>query len=105
MNPFGAILKLSKLLDLRFFPKIYDFLSEESVSVSEIVSDPRPRVTRPAGAGHTTCGRGSLAMCRSETGMTQSGMAIPGIKYCTLQAFRGVATCATCGTFSVSVQV
>ena len=59
MNPFGAILKLSKLLDLRFFPKIYDFLSEESVSVSEIVSDPRPRVTRPAGAGHTTCGRGS----------------------------------------------
>ena len=59
MNPFGAILKLSKLLDLRFFPKIYDFLSEESVSVSEIVSDPRPRVTRPAGAGHTTCRRGS----------------------------------------------
>ena len=59
MNPFGAILKLSKLLDLRFFPKIYDFLSEVSVSVSEIVSDPRPRVTRPAGAGHTTCGRGS----------------------------------------------
>ena len=80
MNPFGAILKLSKLLDLRFFPKIYDFLSEVSVSVSEIVSDPRPRVTRPAGAGHTTCGRGSLIMCRSETGMTQSGMAIPDMK-------------------------
>ena len=35
---------------------------------------------RPAGAGHTTCGRGSLTICRSETGMTQSGMAIPDIK-------------------------
>ena len=42
--------------------------------------DLRARVTRPAGAGHTTCGRGSLTMCRSETGMTQSGMAIPDIK-------------------------
>ena len=35
---------------------------------------------RPAGAGHATCRRGSLTMCRSETGMTQSGMAIPDIK-------------------------
>ena len=35
---------------------------------------------RPAGAGHATCGRGSLTICRSETGMTQSGMAIPDIK-------------------------
>ena len=35
---------------------------------------------RPAGAGRVTCGRGSLTMCRSETGMTQSGMAIPDIK-------------------------
>ena len=33
--------------------------SEISVFFSEIVSDPRARVTRPAGAGHTTCGRGS----------------------------------------------
>ena len=30
-----------------------------SVSISEKVSDPRPRVTRPAPAGHTTCARGS----------------------------------------------
>ena len=30
-----------------------------SVSFSEKVSDPRPRVTRPAPAGHTTCARGS----------------------------------------------
>ena len=29
------------------------------VSSSEFVSDPRPRVTRPAPAGHTTCARGS----------------------------------------------
>ena len=42
--------------------------------------DLRARVTRPAGAGHATCGRGSLTMCRSETGMTQSGMAIPDMK-------------------------
>ena len=33
--------------------------SEILVFLSEIVSDPRARVTRPAGAGHTTCGRGS----------------------------------------------
>ena len=51
-----------------------------SVFSRHIVSDPRARVTRPAGAGHTTCGRGSLTICRSETGMTQSGMAIPDIK-------------------------
>ena len=42
--------------------------------------DLRARVTRPAGAGRATCGRGSLTICRSETGMTQSGMAIPDIK-------------------------
>ena len=35
---------------------------------------------RPAGAGRATCARGSLTICRSETGMTQSGMAIPDIK-------------------------
>ena len=29
------------------------------VSSSDFVSDPRPRVTRPAPAGHTTCARGS----------------------------------------------
>ena len=30
--------------------------------------DLRPRVTRPAPAGHTTCARGSLTLCRSGTG-------------------------------------
>ena len=60
-----------------FFPKIYDFLSEESVSVSEIVSDPRPRVTRPAGAGHTTCGRGSLTKCLCGTETKDSEFALP----------------------------
>ena len=29
--------------------------------------DLRPRVTRPAPAGHTTCARGSLALCRRKT--------------------------------------
>ena len=38
------------------------------VSSSEFVSDPRPRVTRPAPAGHATCARGSLTLCRSGTG-------------------------------------
>ena len=77
MNPFGAILKLSKLLDLRFFPKIYDFLSEVSVSVSEIVSDLRARVTRPAGAGRVTCGRGSLTKCLCGTETKDSGLSLP----------------------------
>ena len=58
-----------------FVPK-----SDVSVFLSEFVSDLRARVTRPAGAGRATCGRGSLTICRSETGMTQSGMAIPDIK-------------------------
>ena len=35
------------------------FISAIPVSTSEKASDPRARVTRPAGAGHTTCGRGS----------------------------------------------
>ena len=30
--------------------------------------DLRPRVTRPAPAGHATCARGSLTLCRSGTG-------------------------------------
>ena len=36
-----------------------EFKSDLPVSISEKVSDPRPRVARPAGAGHATCGRGS----------------------------------------------
>ena len=35
------------------------FIAAIPVSTSEKASDPRARVTRPAGAGHTTCGRGS----------------------------------------------
>ena len=40
----------------RFIP-----ISKSAISVfmSEKASDPRPRVTRPAPAGHTTCARGS----------------------------------------------
>ena len=44
-----------------FFPKIYDFLSEESVSVSEIVSD----------------GRGSLTKCLCGTETKDSEFALP----------------------------
>ena len=44
--------------------KIHYFLqlyrkSVISVSLRHFLSDPRPRVTRPAPAGHTTCARGS----------------------------------------------
>ena len=39
--------------------------------------DPRPQVTRPAPAGHATRGRGSLAICRSETGTSLGKPAFP----------------------------
>ena len=39
--------------------------------------DPRPQVTRPAGAGHATRGRGSLAMRRSETEISLGKPASP----------------------------
>ena len=39
--------------------------------------DLRPRVTRPAPAGHATRGRGSLAICRSETGTSLGKPAFP----------------------------
>ena len=39
--------------------------------------DPRPQVTRPAGAGHATRGRGSLAMRRSKTEISLGKPASP----------------------------
>ena len=47
-----------------FVPK-----SDVSVFLSEFVSDPRPRVTRPAPAGHATRGRGSLTFLERKTAM------------------------------------
>ena len=44
---------------------------------SDFPSDPRPRVTRPAPAGHATCARGSLAMRRSETEISLGKPASP----------------------------
>ena len=38
-----------------------------SVSLRHFLSDPRPRVARPAPAGHTTCARGSLGISEKET--------------------------------------
>ncbi|MCI7614936.1 MAG: hypothetical protein MSS61_06250, partial [Bacteroidales bacterium] len=47
------------LLHLRWESEISNFSSQISVFISEKVSDPRPRVTRPAPAGRVTCARGS----------------------------------------------
>ena len=47
------------LLHLRRESEISNFSSQISVFISEKVSDPRPRVTRPAPAGRVTCARGS----------------------------------------------
>ena len=38
-----------------------------SVSLRHFLSDPRPRVTRPAPAGRVTCARGSLGISEEET--------------------------------------
>ena len=67
-------------LPLNFNPTFPFQSQRKSATRARGSRDLRPRVTRPAGAGHATCGRGSLTMCRSETGMTQSGMAIPDMK-------------------------
>ena len=54
------LVKLTHPLDL---PKqIADAINRaslKSIFISENPSDPRPRVTRPAPAGHATCARGS----------------------------------------------
>ena len=42
--------------------------SRKTIFISENSSDPRPRVTRPAPAGHATCARRSLTICRKKSG-------------------------------------
>ena len=53
-----------------------------SVSLRHFLSDPRPRVTRPAPAGHTTCARGSLTFSDFEMELYDFGLANTGVGMC-----------------------
>ena len=78
-QPFFLIGRVRKSASLTPSPQWQFFVPKSDVSVflSEFVSDPRPQVTRPAGAGHATRGRGSLAMRRSETEISLGKPASP----------------------------
>ena len=58
-------------------PELVISTTEIPVFFSDFPSDPRPQVTRPAGAGHATRGRGSLAMRRSKTEISLGKPASP----------------------------
>ena len=62
-NEQGAI----HYLPLNFNPTFPFQSQRKSVTRARGSRDLRPRVTRPAGAGHATCGRGSLAISAIET--------------------------------------
>ena len=55
-------------LNLSFQQRRFPFFSRTFPATRARGSrDLRPRVTRPAPAGHATCARGSLALCRRKT--------------------------------------
>ena len=65
-------------LNLSFQQRRFPFFSRTFPATRARGShDPRPQVTRPAGAGHATRGRGSLAMRRSETEISLGKPASP----------------------------
>ena len=67
-HKFPAISWLQNL-NLSFPQRKFPFFSRTFPATRARGSrDLRPRVTRPAPAGHTTCARGSLGKCRGETG-------------------------------------
>ena len=56
-------------LNLSFQQRRFPFFSRTFPATRARGSrDLRPRVTRPAPAGHATCARGSLAICRRKSG-------------------------------------
>ena len=65
-------------LNLSFQQRTFPFFSRTFPATRARGShDLRPRVTRPAPAGHATCARGSLAMRRSETEISLGKLASP----------------------------
>ena len=65
-------------LNLSFQQRRFPFFSRTFPATRARGSrDLRPRVTRPAPAGHATCARGSLAMRRSETEISLGKLASP----------------------------
>ena len=60
-------------LNLSFQQRRFPFFSRTFPATRARGSrDLRPRVTRPAPAGHATCARGSLALCREKTRTSRS---------------------------------
>ena len=76
-HKFPAISWLQNL-NLSFPQRKFPFFSRTFPATRARGSrDLRPRVTRPAPAGHATCARGSLAMRRSETEISLGKPASP----------------------------